>query len=142
MTENVEQPAGGAPKRDIVAEFRKNPLAEKILAAAALAVLIAFIVNNSWNLLFKFNVQWFPTFAFLGSVLVLVLVGLDVFGVRVMDAKMRVRVLVLLAILPALGFVIDALKNFWFAVMLAGAFAMALAAAKITTREKIIGGGD
>ena len=140
MTENVEQPAGGAPKRDIVAEFRKNPAAEKILAAAALGVLIAFIVHGQWSSLFAFKYQWFPTLAFLGSILVLVLVGLDLFGLKVMYAKLRVRVLIVLAVLPALGFVIDMLKTFWPAVMLAGSIVMAFAAAKISTREKIIGG--
>ena len=43
-----------------------------------------------------------------------------------------------LGVLPAIGFVIDALNDFWYAVMLAGAIVMGFAAVKITSRENII----
>ncbi|MHC4608349.1 MAG: hypothetical protein ACYTAF_15670, partial [Planctomycetota bacterium] len=76
--------------------------------------------------------------AFFGAVLVLALVIVDLFGVKFMDARWRVRLLILLAVLPVAGFIIDALRDFWAALMIAGAVVMAYAAAKITTREGII----
>lgn len=144
MVDTPQQSGNDASKRDILAEFQKNPAAEKMLAVAALVVLLAFIFDNRWSWLFKFDsfygAAWFTTLAFLGSLLVIALVALDLFGVKVMEARLRLRILILLAMLPALGFIIDTLKGtVWGAVMLAGAVVMAYAAAKITTREKIIG---
>ena len=55
-----------------------------------------------------------------------------------MNPKTRTRVLIAVALLPAIGFIVDALRNIWDALMLAGAVFMAYAAAKITMREKII----
>lgn len=144
MTEpESTQPAGGdapasaGPKKDLVAEFKNQPAAEKLLAVAAVVVLVAFIIHNGWNMLFKHI--WFPTCAFLSSVIVIALIVLDMLSVKIMEPKLRTYVLVLLAILPALGFVIDLLRSsFPMALMLAGAIAMGLAAVKITTREQII----
>jgi len=137
MSEPAEQPPPTpAPKRDLVGEFKTMRPAEKMLAVAALAVLLAFIFTGHWEFLFKYS--WFPTCAFLGAVGVLALTGLDLFGVKFLGAKARNYVMILLAVLPAAGFVIDALSNFWRAVMLAGAIVMGFAAVKITTRENII----
>lgn len=131
-------PSEGAAqkKTDPVAGFKKMQTAEKMLAIAAAVTLIAFIIQGKWSFLFAYI--WFPTCAFLGSILVIVLVALELFGVKLFDAKTRIYILILCAILPALGFVVDALRDFWSGVMLAGAIVMGYAAAKITTREKII----
>jgi hypothetical protein len=137
MTEPAETPPPtSAPKHDLIADFKAMPPAEKMLAIAALAVLLAFLFTGHWDILFK--VVWFPTCAFLGAVCVLVLTGLDLFGVKVLGAKTRTYVMILLGVLPAAGFVIDALSDFGRAVMLAGAIVMGFAAVKITTRENII----
>jgi hypothetical protein len=134
MTEN--QGAGAPPRKDLVAAFKEMPPAEKLLAVAAVAVLLGFIVANLWRWLFKYT--WFPTCAFLGAAGVLVLILLDLLAVKVMDAKSRTYVMIGLAVLPALGYVVDQFSNFWGAVMLAGAIVMGVAGAKITTREQII----
>jgi len=137
MTEYSDSTPEETPKRGLWAEFASNPPAEKMLAVAALAVLLGFLFSRqSWGGLF--HGEWFLTLAFLGSVAVIVLVGLDLVGVTVMNPKFRVRVLLIAAVLPAFGFVIDKLMDPWYALMIAGAVCMAYAAAKITMREKII----
>jgi len=137
MSEPAEQPPPTpAPKRDVLGHFKAMPPAEKMLAIAALGVLLAFIFTGSWNFLFKFG--WFHTCAFLGAVCILALTGLDLVGTKFLEGKARTYVVILLGVLPAIGFVIDALHNFWHAVMLAGAIVMGFAAVKITTRENII----
>ncbi|MHC4933756.1 MAG: hypothetical protein ACYTGV_16370 [Planctomycetota bacterium] len=136
MTEYSDPTPEEAPKRNLWAEFTRNPPAEKMLAVAAIAVLLGFLFSRqSWGGLFE---EWFLTLAVLGSAAVIVLVGLDLFGMTVMSPKLRVRVLLIAAVLPALGFVIDKLMDPWYALMIAGAVFMAYAAAKITMREKII----
>jgi hypothetical protein len=140
MSEPADQPPPTppptAPKRDVVAEFKAMLPAEKMLVIAALAVLLAFIFAGRWEVLFKY--LWFPTCAFLGAVCILASAILDLVGTQFLKGKTRTYVMILLGVLPAIGFVIDALHNFWHAVMLAGAIVMGFAAVKITTRENII----
>ena len=137
MSEPAEQPPPTpAPKRDVVGDFKAMLPAEKRLVIAALAVILAFIFAGRWNFLFKY--AWFPTCAFLGAACILALAGLDLAGTQFLKGAARTYVMILLGVLPAAGFVIDALHNFWHAVMLAGAIVMGFAAVKITSRENII----
>jgi hypothetical protein len=138
MTEPATQgpTGGGKPKVDPLANFKAMQASEKMLAIAALAVLLGFIFSNHWNWLFKYH--WFTTTAFLGSVLVLAVIVLELFGVRWIAAQMRTWILIGLAALPALGYVIDMLSDFWRALMLAGAVVMIVAAVRISTREGIL----
>jgi len=124
------------PARDPVGDFKNMPGAEKLLACAAAVVLLAILVIGNWNYLFKMG--WFRWCAFFGALGSLALVGLHLFGVKLMDAKTRIYVVVALAMLPMIGFIVDALSNFWHALKLAGSVAMAMAAMKITGREKLI----
>jgi hypothetical protein len=132
MTESTEP----RPERNLLEEFKRMPAADKLLAAASAAALLGFVILGNWGALFKDG--WFHTCAFLGSVGVLVLLGVELVGMKLLEGAARTYVLILLAILPVLGFVIDALHDFWRAVMLAGAIVMGFAGVKITTREKII----
>jgi hypothetical protein len=126
-----------APKKDVAAEIKQMPAAEKLLGLAAVVVLLSFIFLGPWHALFKYG--WFYTCAFLGSVGAIVLIATELFGIRLMNAKTRIYVLIGLAMLPALGFVVDLLQSsFWRALMLAGGIAMGVAGARITTREKIL----
>jgi hypothetical protein len=140
MSEPADQPppppAPSAPKRDVVAEFKAMLPAEKMLVIAAVAVILAFIFAGRWEFLFKY--LWFPTCAFLGAACIIALAILDLVGTQFLKGKARTYVMILLSVLPAVGFVIDALNDFWYAVMLAGAIVMGFAAVKITTRENII----
>ncbi len=150
MVASPDQGASAASggKRDVAAvaaEFKKQPLAEKIVGVAALAFLLAFTFDNRWSALFKFGgpfsnfVQpWMHTLGFIGAIGVLFLVITRLFGVRLLPDKLHGRLLVLAAVMPALGMLIDELKNFWGFVMLAGLVLMAYAGAKITTRDQIL----
>jgi hypothetical protein len=123
-------------KRDVVGEFKRQPMAEKILAVAAAAFLLAFIFDGTgWSILFK---SWKATLAFFGCIGVLVLVVTSLLGIRLVAPKLYNWLLVIAAVLPALGLALDALRNFWYFVMLASILLMAYAGAKITTREQIL----
>jgi hypothetical protein len=56
----------------------------------------------------------------------------------ILEEPTRTRVLVGLSLLPCIGFVIDSLQKFWYAVMLAGAIAMSYAGARISLRENLV----
>ncbi|MHC4957600.1 MAG: hypothetical protein ACYTGN_04430 [Planctomycetota bacterium] len=127
------EPEGRA---DPVGAFREMQLAEKILVAAALGVLVAFTFAGHWTRLF--SGRWFITCAAVGSVGTLVLAALDMFGMKPVKRPARTYLMVFLALVPALGFVIDRLIDFWDGMVLAGAVAMAYAAARITTRDNLI----
>ncbi len=129
----TEDSAGGP---DVAAAFKALPAAEKMLAAAAVAVLLGFIISGGFDFLFKSI--WFPTCAFVGSVLCIVIIAMDLFGVKVLGHGLKMKILILLAITPAIGFIVDALANFWHALMLAGSIMMLYVGGKIGTREKII----
>jgi len=138
MSETADQsstsPAADSQPSPVDA-FGAMPRAEKMLAAAATAVLVAFLFSKSWHDLFA---DWFITCALIGSAAVLALIIVDLFGIRFMDAKVRMWTIIILALLPAAGFVIGKIMKPWNAAMLAGAIVMGLAAVKITTRENIL----
>lgn len=141
MAESKESTGGGV-NRDVVGEFRRQPLTEKILAVGAAAFLLAFVIDNRWKTLFQFGTEyyqpWMHTLAFLGSIVVLVLVVTKLMGIRLVDPKLYNRLLVAAAVLPAVGLVADQIRQFWGFVMLASIVLMAYAGAKISTREQVL----
>jgi len=120
-------------RHDPVGRFRRLPTEEKWLAGAALAVLLGFMVSNSWHR--AFDAGWFEVCALLGAVGVLALVVLDLFAVKVMEPGVRTWALALLACLPAAGWLFDALRNFWTALIFAGSVALAYWAWRLVSRE-------
>jgi len=144
MTDPTTQPpgsGGAASGKDLAGEFRKMPFAEKLLALAAAIVLVTWIVNEGWHFLFKnftYGPGWFMTLSLIGSVATIGIIVTRLLGIRLMAPDVTMKVLLLCGVLPMLGFLIDQLRNFWHALMIAGAFGMVYAAAKITTREHII----
>jgi hypothetical protein len=129
------QPAA-EPKapRNLSAEFGKLPGAERVLAIAAVAVLLGFMFHEAREDIGT----WFRNLALFGSLAVLILVTLKLFGVQLLRPAIDTRILVICAALPVVGFVVDKLKPFWGFVLFAGAILMAYTAAKISTREKLI----
>lgn len=136
-TETQPQASATAPttavRHDPVARFRRLPSEEKWLAGAALAVLLGFLVSNSWHL--AFDGGWFEICALLGASAVLALTLLDLFAVKLMEPGVRMWVLALLACLPAAGWLFDALRNFWIALIFAGSVALAYWAWRLVARE-------
>ncbi len=143
-----EGSAEGVDGPNVAAEFKALPAAEKMLAIAAVAVLLGFLFSPHPRFSGLFDLSksnpydesagWFNTLAFLGAVFCIILISLDLFGVKVIWQKIKVKLLILVAALPALGFIIDKLGDFWGALMFAGMIVMLYVAAKIGTREKII----
>jgi len=134
--------AGSQPKVDVAAEFKKQPMVDKLLLVAAAVYLLAFIVENRWKALFKFGSQyyrpWEHTLGFVGALVVLALVVTKLLGVKLVDAKLHVKLLVLAAVLPAVGLAIEFLREFWQFLMLVAILTMAYAGAKISTRDQVL----
>jgi len=127
---------GGASAAKAAADFKAMPMFEKILAVAALVALVSFLFGVGFSWLFK---SWHATGLFLGSVGVLGLIGTKLFGVVLLAGATHTFVLVLFALLPAVGLVIDTLSGtVWGFLALVATLAMAYAAAKITSREQLL----
>ncbi|MGH7163287.1 MAG: hypothetical protein ACREID_07370, partial [Planctomycetota bacterium] len=95
MTDIPSQAAGG---RDIGAEFKRMPQADKILAVAALVVIVSFVIVGEWETLFEFrDAGWFPTLAFFGAVATAALVATRLFGVTLVGARLFTKLLILVA---------------------------------------------
>lgn len=140
----TETPGGSQPKVDVAGEFRKQPPVDKLLLVAAALYLLAFIVENRWKTLFQFGRAyyrpWEHTLGFVGALAVLVLVVTKLFGIKLVDAALRGKLLVLAAVLPAVGLAIEFLREFWQFLMLVAVLTMAYAGAKITTRDSVLKG--
>ena len=139
MSEAASDSAPAKPRRDVVAGFKELQTAEKVLAAAAVASLLAFVLLSEWGQLFEFEGKgWFFTLGFVGALGVVVVTALGLFGLKPLDTSLRTVLLITFGVLPAIGFVLYSLGEFWWSTMLAGAVVMGYAAAKITSREKIL----
>ena len=99
--ESTPETPPSAPKKDVAAEIKQMPAAEKLLGLAAVVVLLSFIFAGKWSWLFK--ILWFPTCAFLGSIGAIALIATELFGVKLMDAKMRLYVLIGVSMLPVVA---------------------------------------
>jgi len=134
----------GGSKTDVVAAVKGMHFLEKLLLVSAVVYLLAFIFDNRWRTLFKFGTRyyqpWMFTFGFIGSLGALALIGTKLFGVKLVDDKLFTKLLILCAVLPALGLVIQLLTGgtFWYVVMLLVTVAMAYAGVKITDRERLL----
>ena len=122
---------GGGEKKDLVAGFKEMGKAEKLVAMGAAGFVLAFVVGKSWSSLFRFSLGWAPTLGFIGAVAVLVLVISRLLGIKLVDAKLGAKLLVLAAVLPALGWVIDTLQNFWYFLALVSMAVMAFGALRL-----------
>ena len=123
----------GSGAQDPVARFRRLPAEEKWLAGAAVAVLVGFLISNSWHKVFGGG--WFETCALIGAGLVLVLTVLDLFAVKLVEKGVRTWALALTACLPAAGWLFDLLSDFWTALIFAGSVALAWWAWQLLARE-------
>ncbi|MFQ5843704.1 MAG: hypothetical protein ACE5JG_01820, partial [Planctomycetota bacterium] len=90
--------------RALSTEFGKLPGAERVLAFAALAVLLGFLFRRGWS---EFGTRWYLTLGLFGSCGALLLIAMKLFGVRLFRPSLDSRILVVCALLPALGYVVD-----------------------------------
>ncbi|MFQ5845958.1 MAG: hypothetical protein ACE5JG_13320, partial [Planctomycetota bacterium] len=128
-------PESGEP-RNLAAEYRKLPPAERWLAVIALVVLLAWVFQRGWEGMGR----WYETLCLFGSAIVLVLVATRLYGVQVLRTSVDTTILFFAALLPAAGYVVDQLRELtlWGFVLLAGAVLMAYVGVRISTREKLL----
>ena len=120
--------------------FLRLPFAEKLLSGAAAAVAVGWLITAQWSRLFDFGNLggWFATFAVIGAATTLVLLFVKVLDIPWLHRATHSRLLIVFALLPALGLAVELTLNFWTAVTLVGALVMAYAAGKITTRDELL----
>ena len=131
--ESTESSSPPAEKKNLVAGFKEMGLAEKLVAMGAAGYVLAFVFGggNSWKLLFRFSQGWATTLGFVGALGVLVLIITRLLGIKLVNAKLGAKLLVLAAVLPAIGWVIDELQNFWYFLGLVSMALMAFGASKL-----------
>lgn len=131
--ETTETTSGDGEKRDVGAAIKNMGSAEKMLALGAAGFLLAFIVNRAWSSLF--DQGWFMTLGFLGSIGVLVFVVTKLLEIKLVDEKLRGKLLILCGAAPAVGWIIDSLKNFWLFLMIVSIAVMAFAATRLIAKK-------
>jgi hypothetical protein len=129
------EPAAPERKPDLVTRFLDLPRWEQYTGAAALVCLLGWLGASGWTSFLSLGSPggWFFTLAIIGSLAVVVLVTTgggrsSWFG---LSNHARQRALISFALLPALGGAIELLQNFWAAVALVSATAMAYAAIRL-----------
>lgn len=140
MSEETTESSSSAPKKDVGAAIKGMGAADKLIAIGAAAFMLAFLVEGPWKSLFKFGSAiygnaWFMTLGFLGSIGVLVLIVTKLLDVKLMDAKLAAKLLIICAAAPALGWVIDSLKNFWYFLAMISVAVMAFGATRLVATK-------
>ena len=115
-----------------IREVVNLPTAETILGGSGVAVFLGFVFTAGWGNLLH---SWHVALAFAGATVGVTLLVFKMLGIEALPAALRDKVIVGCACLPALGFVIEELHNFWNFLMLAGTVGMAYAAYRILARE-------
>ena len=136
--------AGATRSPSFFARFLDLPRWEQYCAAAAVICLLAWLGASGWTHLFSFGSQggWFFTLSLIGSVSVIVLsiVGTVTPHEAPIDedtkSTARERILITMAMLPALGGAIELLQHFWASVGLVAAAGMAFAAYRLFADER------
>ncbi|MEM8885407.1 MAG: hypothetical protein AAGD14_15175 [Planctomycetota bacterium] len=126
-----------APPKSFFGRFLDLPRWEQYTAAAALACFLGWLGASGWDYLFRFKTMggWFFTLTIIGAVAVLML---TVYGTLKPESESRLRVTVTLAMLPALGGLIELLQHFWAAVAFVAAGGMAYAAYKLLRDRELM----
>ncbi len=131
--------AAGGKRPDVLASFFTLPPEERILAGSSLLALVAFGFARGWTLLFRFGETggWFFTFALLGGGVTLALLAARRLYPGLLDHRSRDRAILIAALLPTTGLVIELLGQIWAAVMIVGALGMARGAYRIDRRDHV-----
>ena len=124
------------PKSDVFERFQALSGAQRILFWVSIATLLGFVVERAWGVLTSpDNVGfWFVLLAIIGSIGTLTLLSMRLLKVPMMAPSVHARVVLLVAMLPAVGLLIELLSHFWAALMMVGAGAMAYVCVREFTR--------
>ena len=133
----LEEPPKEARRDGLFDRFRRLPFAEKVLGVSALGVAFGWLVSAQWSNLLQLGSLggWFSTLCLFGTVSVLSITVMRLFGIAWVSPAASTRLLIAAAFLPALGIAVELLSNFWFAVTLVGSAVMAWAAGRISLRD-------
>jgi hypothetical protein len=137
MSEETKAGSGASSQAaEIKANLGKMPLAEKVLGAIALCILIGWILPGSF---FKdtFFRMWFPTLSFVGALIVAALVILKLFGQRPLPPKAERYVIPVASLLPVLGFLVDELLSVTRLLTVGGSIVLAYISATTYWRKHI-----
>ena len=128
----TEGEAATPKQAGFIREIVNLPTAETILACSGAAVLLGFVFTAGWGNILH---SWHVALAFAGATVGVTLLVFKMLGIKSLSAALQDKVIVGCAALPALGFVIEELQNFWSFLMVAGTVGMAYAAYRIMSRD-------
>ena len=136
-TDRLNRDAPTGKRSSFFGRFMELPRWEQYTAAAALAGLLGWLGASGWTHLFGIGDPggWFFTLTLLGTTSVL---ALSFYGTIHRASESRQRVLVTLAMLPAIGGAIELLQHFWTAVAFLAAGAMAYSAYRLVRDRDLI----
>jgi len=127
----------GESKPDLLSRFMVLPRWEQYVGASALVCLLGWLGASGWASFLSLGSPggWFLTFALIGPVAVtfLIIAGTGPSRWIGMSDQTRKRSIGIFAMLPVVGGLIELLQNFWAAVALVSAVAMAYAAFRLLT---------
>ncbi len=129
--------APAAPGPDIVGNFKKLPLAEKIVCGMALLVEIGWVITWSQTGGWEYSglSHWFPLLSFVGALAVVALVALKVLAIRLLPPNLEKHAIPVASLLPVLGFVIQTVSTVSVFLTVVGSLAMAYVSATTYWRK-------
>ena len=128
----TEGEAATPKQTGFIREIMDLPTAETVLCGSGAAVLLGFVFTAGWGNLLH---SWHVAFAFAGATIAVTLLAFKMLGIKSLPAALQDKLIVGCAALPALGYVIEELQNFWSFLMLVGTIGMAYAAYRIMSRD-------
>lgn len=142
VTSNPSDPAAVPPAPagpDIVGNFKKLRLSEKIVVSLALLVEVGWIITWSsfggWQ--YSGLSQWFPMFSFFGALVVVALVVLKVLAIKALPPNLEKHAIPVATLLPVLGFLIQSVSSISGFLTMVGSLAMAYVSATTYWRKHI-----
>ena len=131
MTEAEQPETSSATPKNLLGQFKAMPGIERVLALAATVFVLGLVLG-------RIGIRWWGPnmFALAGASAVIALTVTRLLGIRLVAPSIATKLLVFVALLPAFGYLIWAMRDLWQFVMLACVVAMAYAGSKIMTREK------
>jgi len=123
----------------MLASFFTLPAEERFLAGSAILALIAFGFARGWTLLFRFGETggWFFTLALIGAGLTLALLAARRLYPGLLEPRSHDRAILVAALLPCTGLLVELLGQVWAAILILGALGMARGAYRLDRRDHV-----
>ena len=137
-----EQKPESAVVREVMeakANLGKLPLAEKVLAAVSLLILIGWAMTWVQWKNFGLFATTFSTLSFLGALVVAAAVILKLFGVRILPTGLERQVISIASLLPLAGYLVNLLAVPSTFLTVAGSIALAYLSVMTYWRARVPG---